>query len=217
MGKHREIKKVLIGHQGIRAVVQEDRDLEKQKLTTKQIAFTAMFAALILLATYVFKIPTPTFGYVHVGDGFVLLAGIFLGPGLGALAAGIGSALSDLVGGYAIWVPGTFFIKFLTALIAAVLYRLLKKRVKRTKLAVSIPSVIISGIIGEIVMIFGYFLYNILIISLTNGSFTGAGLASAVTLSVTEIPFNIVQGAVGIVLASLLAPLFAKLQTQAKM
>ena len=217
MGKHREIKKVLIGHQRIRAVVQEDRDLEKQKLTTKQIAFTAMFAALILLATYVFKIPTPTFGYVHVGDGFVLLAGIFLGPGLGALAAGIGSALSDLVGGYAIWVPGTFFIKFLTALIAAVLYRVLKKRVKKTKFAVSIPSVVISGIIGEIVMIFGYFLYNILIISLTNGSFSGTGLASAVTLSVTEIPFNIVQGAIGIVLASLLAPLFAKLQTQAKM
>ncbi len=197
--------------------MQEDRDLEKQKLTTKQIAFTAMFAALILLATYVFKIPTPTFGYVHVGDGFVLLAGIFLGPGLGALAAGIGSALSDLVGGYAIWVPGTFFIKFLTALIAAVLYRVLKKRVKKTKFAVSIPSVVISGIIGEIVMIFGYFLYNILIISLTNGSFSGTGLASAVTLSVTEIPFNIVQGAIGIVLASLLAPLFAKLQTQAKM
>lgn len=217
MGKHREIKNVLIGHQGIRAVVQEDRDLENQKLTTKQIAFTAMFAALVLLATYVFKIPTPTFGYVHVGDGFVLLAGIFLGPGLGALAAGIGSALSDLVGGYAIWVPGTFVIKFLTALIAAVLYRFLKKRVKKTKLAVSIPSVIISGIVGEIVMIFGYFLYNILIISLTNGSFTGAGLASAVTLSVTEIPFNIVQGAIGIVLASLLAPLFAKLKTQAKM
>ena len=190
---------------------------EKQKITTRQLAFTAMFAALVLMATYVFKIPTPTFGYIHVGDGFVLLAGIFLGPGLGALAAGIGSALSDLVGGYAIWVPGTFFIKFLTALIAAVLYRVLKKRVKKTKFAVSIPSVVISGIIGEIVMIFGYFLYNILIISLTNGSFTGAGLASAVTLSVTEIPFNIVQGAVGIVLASLLAPLFAKLQTQAKM
>ncbi len=217
MGKHREIKKSTHRPPGIRAVVQEDRDLEKQKLTTKQIAFTAMFAALILLATYVFKIPTPTFGYVHVGDGFVLLAGIFLGPGLGALAAGIGSALSDLVGGYAIWVPGTFFIKFLTALIAAVLYRVLKKRVKKTKFAVSIPSVVISGIIGEIVMIFGYFLYNILIISLTNGSFSGTGLASAVTLSVTEIPFNIVQGAIGIVLASLLAPLFAKLQTQAKM
>lgn len=204
-------KRVLMDHQ-INPV--EQVSSTKQKITSKQLAFTAMFAALVLMATYVFKIPTPTFGYVHVGDGFVLLAGIFLGPGLGALAAGIGSALSDLIGGYAIWVPGTFVIKFLTALIAAVLYRFLKKRIQKTRLAVSIPSVIISGIVGEIVMIFGYFLYNILIISLTNGSFTGAGLASAVTLSVTEIPFNIVQGAVGIVIASLLAPVFSKLKMQ---
>lgn len=188
--------------------------LKKNALSTKQIAFTAMFAALVLMATYVFKIPTPTFGYIHVGDGFVLLAGIFLGPGLGGLAAGIGSALSDLIGGYAIWVPGTFAIKLLTALIAAVLYRFLRKRIRKSKLAVSIPSVVIAGIVGEIVMIFGYFFYNILIISLTNGSFTGAGLASAVTLSLTEIPFNIVQGAVGIVLASVLAPVFSKLKIQ---
>lgn len=206
MGKQKEYTKL--------SVSSESKVTEKQKMTTRQLAFTAMFAALVLMATYVFKIPTPTFGYIHVGDGFVLLAGIFLGPGPGALAAGIGSALSDLIGGYAIWVPGTFVIKFLTALVAAVLYRFLNKRIRKTKIAVSIPSVIISGIVGEIVMIFGYFLYNILIISLTNGSFTGAGLASAVTLSVAEIPFNIVQGAVGIVIATLLAPVFSKLKIQ---
>ena len=175
-----------------------------------------MFAALILMATYVFKIPTPAVGYIHVGDGFVLLAGIFLGPGLGGLAAGIGSGLSDLIGGYPVWVPGTFVIKFLTALIAAILYRFLNQKIRKTKLAVSIPAVVISGIVGEIVMIFGYFLYNILIISLTNGSFSGTGLASAVTLSVTEIPFNVIQGVVGIVLASLLAPLFSKLNQLAE-
>lgn len=190
--------------------------MTRQKLSTKQIAFTAMFAALILMATYVFKIPTPAVGYIHVGDGFVLLAGIFLGPGLGGLAAGIGSGLSDLIGGYPVWVPGTFVIKFLTALIAAILYRFLNQKIRKTKLAVSIPAVVISGIVGEIVMIFGYFLYNILIISLTNGSFSGTGLASAVTLSVTEIPFNVIQGVVGIVLASLLAPLFSKLNQLAE-
>ena len=56
---------------------------------------TAMFAALTLLATSVLKIQTPTFGYIHLGDGLVLLAGIFLGPVFGGFAAGIGSALSE--------------------------------------------------------------------------------------------------------------------------
>ena len=79
---------------------------------TKTIAVTAMFAALTLLATSVLKIPTPTMGYIHIGDAFVLLSGICLGPIYGGLAAGIGSALADLLGGYVAWVPGTFLIKF---------------------------------------------------------------------------------------------------------
>ena len=94
----------------------------KQLSATRQIVMTAMFAALTLLATFIIKIQTPTFGYIHLGDAFVLLSGFFLGPFLGGLAAGIGSALSDLLGGYAIWVPGTFVIKYFTAFVAAFVF-----------------------------------------------------------------------------------------------
>ena len=61
----------------------------KQLSATRQIVMTAMFAALTLLATFIIKIQTPTFGYIHLGDAFVLLSGFFLGPFLGGLAAGI--------------------------------------------------------------------------------------------------------------------------------
>ena len=51
----------------------------------KVIAAGAMLAAMTCVATMVIKIPTPTTGYVHPGDCFVLLAGLILGPAAGGL------------------------------------------------------------------------------------------------------------------------------------
>ena len=73
--------------------------------TTRITIIAALFAALTCIGTMIIKIPTPTNGYIHPGDGFVLLSGLLLGPVWGALAAGFGSALSDLIGGYFIYVP----------------------------------------------------------------------------------------------------------------
>ncbi len=181
----------------------------KQLSTTRQIVTAAMFAALTLLATFIIKIQTPTFGYIHLGDAFVLLSGFFLGPLTGGLAAGIGSALSDLLGGYAVWVPGTFVIKFFTAFVAALVFGAVTK--KGTRKNIRVPGIILSGIVGEIVMVVGYFFYNVVIIGATEGGFGAAGIGAAFTSSLAEIPFNIVQGVVGIVLASVLEPVFAKI------
>ena len=89
--------------------------------------------------------------------------------------------------GYAHYVPGTFVIKGLVALIAAFLVRpLLRKgeKIPFWKLALlELPS--------ELVMVAGYFGYKALIL--------GKGLAAA-----ASIPNNLVQGAVGIVLSVLL-------------
>lgn len=73
---------------------------------------TALFAALACVATMSIRIPTPgTGGYIHPGDAIVILSGVVLGPSYGLLAAGIGSAISDLLGGYFVYVPITFVIK----------------------------------------------------------------------------------------------------------
>ena len=180
-----------------------------RKLSVKDVVMAAAFAALTLLATVVLKIPTPALGYVHIGDTFVILAGIILGPALGSLAAGIGSALADLLGGFAVWAPGTFVIKLLSALVCALIYRAIDKSENR-KIPM-IPAILLSGIAGEIVMVIGYFLYHILIVTLAVGGMTHASLASALSLSAAEIPFNLVQGAIGLGLATALAPIFLKI------
>ena len=74
----------------------------------RKLVLAALLAALTAVATMIIRIPTPTQGYIHLGDGMVLICGILLGPGLGALAAGIGSMMADLIGGYMAWVPGRF-------------------------------------------------------------------------------------------------------------
>ena len=67
----------------------------------KSMVMAAVMAALTYVATTVIKIPAPTGGYVHIGDGLVLLCGWILGPWWGGAAAGIGSMLVDLLGGAA--------------------------------------------------------------------------------------------------------------------
>lgn len=78
---------------------------------TRLLAMTALFAALGCVATTVIKVPSPTGGYMNLGDTAVLLGAYFLGPAYGALAGGIGPALADLLGGYPMYVPGTLLSK----------------------------------------------------------------------------------------------------------
>jgi len=76
----------------------------------KRLTLSAVIASIIMVATMFLKIPTPT-GYVHLGDGVIFAASLALGPELGGLSAAVGSALADILSGYAVWAPWTFFIK----------------------------------------------------------------------------------------------------------
>ena len=92
------------------------------------VVMTGLMMGLILVATSLFKVPVPlSQGYVHLGDGMIFLAVLLLGKRNGALAAGLGSALGDLLGGFALWVPFTFVIKFLMAYLMGVVIDLLEK------------------------------------------------------------------------------------------
>jgi len=93
-----------------------------------KIVLTALFAALAYVATSIIRVPTVgTQGYVNIGDSIVLLSAWLIGGVYGALAAGIGSALADLLAQYVTYVPGTFIIKFLMALVAYLIFTALKK------------------------------------------------------------------------------------------
>ena len=89
--------------------------------TTKRIAKTALMIALIFVCTFTIKLPNPaTGGYTHMGDCMAFLAVLVLGKKDGALAAGLGAALSDLLTGAMIWVLPTFIFKFIMGYIMGV-------------------------------------------------------------------------------------------------
>ena len=145
---------------------------------------SAVFAALICASTFVIKIPSPLQGYINLGDCFVLLASWMLIRRLGVLSSAVGSALADLIAGYAIFAPATFIIKGLMALVCYHCFKAVKKNAQTGVAA------IVSGIAAECVMMLGYFIYESFLY--------GIKAASA------GIPFNAIQGAVCIVPACLL-------------
>ena len=156
-------------------------------VTLKKLVMAALFAALACVATMSIKIPTPgTSGYIHPGDAIVILAGVVLGPAWGFLAGGIGSALSDLIGGYFVYVPITFVIKGLVALTSALLYHKIGKTQKSRYVAV-----VLGGIADIILVAGGYFVCEFFIY--------GAGSAAS-------IPANIIQGVGGLIISAVLYP-----------
>lgn len=56
-------------------------------MKTRRIVLTAIFIALVYVATLIIQIPIPgTSGYVNLGDSFILLSGYFFGPITGFIA-----------------------------------------------------------------------------------------------------------------------------------
>ena len=147
-----------------------------------KISLTAIFTALVFCATYFIAIPMPAgFGYVNLGDAFVLLSAWILGP-LGCICAGVGSALADLLLGYAIYAPATLVIKALMCLLGFFVFNALKA------LKGYSFRFIISAFVAECVMVLGYFLFE--------------GVLYGFATSVVNIPFNLVQGGLSLVIAN---------------
>ncbi len=177
---------------------------------TKKLVIAALMAAFTCVATMIIKLPTPTFGYVHLGDGLVLLCGIVLGPLIGALSAGTGSMFADLFSGYLSFAPATFLIKALTAGAAGFLFHTLQTRTKSSARARNV-CLAASGLIGEAIMVIGYFLYEAGMAAFASGGFTQAAIYAGIVSSAAGIPFNIVQGVTGIAIALVLLPVLLKI------
>ena len=144
----------------------------------RQLVMTALFMALCCVATMVIQLPSPTQGYVNLGDCVVLLAGWVLGPWYGMAAAGVGTAMADVFLSYAHYAPGSLVIKGLMGLLCGLLAHGEVPRSRR----------VVTGIMAEGWMVCGYFGFSSLLL--------GKGLAAA-----ASIPGNLFQGLVGLVSA----------------
>lgn len=157
---------------------------------TKKIVMAALLAALACVATMIIKIPSPFKGYLNLGDCIVLVAGWMLSPTYGFLAAGFGSALADVFSGYATYTPATFVIKGLMALIAFYGFKLLHNKFG------NLISRIISGVLAEIMMILGYFVFE--------------GFLYGFIPSLVNIPANGFQGIAGLIIGVVLIKVLEK-------
>lgn len=143
----------------------------------KIITLTGLFMALICVATLFFKVPIPL-GYAHLGNGFIFLAAVFLKNPYAMTAVGVGSALADLLGGYAEWILPTLLIKCLMGALISLISANGKVKSARTFLAV---------FAGAVEMVVGY-------------TIAGALLYGSVPAGFAQMPGLIAEGMVGIVL-----------------
>ncbi len=128
-------------------------------------------------------------GFLNVGDAIIHTAAYLIGGWHAAAAAGLGSALADLILGYSLYMPGSLVIKASMALLGSFLLR--RFRYKQ-------PAVALSGL----VMPAGYLLYELLLSAL--------GVFDA-KLAFFDLPFNLIQYAVGAVLGSIVIILIDRL------
>lgn len=164
---------------------------------TNKLVQTALLACVILVSTMLFKVPIPgTQGYIHLGDGMIFLAVLILGVKYGAIAAMIGSAMGDILGGYAAWAPWTIGIKGMMALILGVFIMQSMKSVSGNMTARH-GMQYIGMLFAGLFMTAGY--YGAEVIMYGNPM-----------VALLGIPWNIAQFVVGMVVATALSSALCK-------
>lgn len=152
----------------------------KTKLDTKKITLAGILIALVTVLTALIHIPIPgTQGYVNLGDAVLIFSGLLLGPFMGGLIGGIGSALADLLLGYTVYVPITLVVKGLEGALAGLMMR---SHLKKYPL--------IIALICGLWMAFGYYISEIFLY----------GPVPALA----AVPANLGQGLLGALVATLL-------------
>lgn len=161
----------------------------------RKLVLSGLFIALVFLATYFTRIPTPLpGGYFNLGDAVIMLAAVFIGPLGGLIAGGIGSAFADMAASALIFAPITLAVKGIEGLAVGLIAAKYRKNHLETRHASPFNfNLILALVVGALIMVAGYFSGEAFILSIFDRSF---GLAAAAT----EIPANLVQGALSAVL-----------------
>lgn len=146
----------------------------------RTLVYGALGIALVAFATMSVQIPVPqTRGYINLGDTLIFVFAILFGMRIGALAGGVGSALADVLTGYAHWAPFTLLIKGIEGLIVGLLASGERGGVQR----------LLGCILGGLEMVAGYFLVEVFLYGL------GAAFA--------ELPGNFIQAGSAIIIGPL--------------
>ncbi len=143
-------------------------------------AVIAIFISIVFVFTVIIAISIPaTRGFWNVGEAGVYLSALIAGPIVGCIAGGIGSALADIVLGYAYYAPGTLTIKGAEGFITGYIYHSIRSKIYQSghgsgdgghidapnvglqrnvawKYYVSILVALIVGAVGYVTYYFGF-------------------------------------------------------------
>ena len=164
---------------GIKPLTGEDApSMKKDSRVGLKVALVAIMTAITVVFTLFVRVPTPTTkGYFNLCDVAIYFCAFSFNPLVAFISAGVGTALADMISGYAQWAPISFIVHGAEGLIVALLLRRNRNAVRK----------ILASTIGVVIVAGGYFLIG------------GAVLTGFTTASI-EVPMNIVQASVGAVI-----------------
>lgn len=152
---------------------------------------TGVIAALCVLAflgTLVIRIPIPaTTGYFNIGDIFVILSGLWLGPFAGLAVGAIGPTVADAVG-FPMFIPATMIVKGTEGFIVGILASGDK---------VSSGRKIVAAVVGGLIIVVGYFIFEAFIYPAV-GHVIPAFKITDMGAALVEIIPNIIQASISI-------------------
>ena len=173
-----------------------------QKISTKRIAMAGLLAALTAVGSAIrITVPADLVGTssIHLGNIFCALSGVLLGPGLGGLAAGLGSAIYDMTNPLYIsecWL--TFLMKGAYALAAGLVFKYLPlKEYLRDLLATT------AGAVTYALLYLGKSFLKAMVVS-------GLTADAALIAAGAKLPATIFNMAVAMVVAPVLAKAIRK-------
>lgn len=156
----------------------------------RKTAVISVLIALSFVGTTFIRIPIPaTTGYFNLGDMFVILAGLWLGPVPGLIVGLIGPTAADAIG-FPQFILATAAVKGLEGLVAGAIAFSGKQQ------SLKICATASTG--SSVILVVGYFVFEAIVypalgktISFFNVTDFGAAIA--------EIVPNIIQGVIGAV------------------
>lgn len=172
-------------------------------LYLKKLSLTAVFTALVAVATIVIVIPMPgvSGGYINFGDTIIFVGASLLGPLGGFFSGAVGSSIADLI--YAPkWILITFIVKGLEGLLCG----LISARFKKTKVKSGI-SLLVAMVPAATLMAVGYFFGGWMLEGLSSGSFM-----TGFTVAIADIPFNLIQAGVSVGVGYIIAFALSKVK-----
>lgn len=155
----------------------------------RKTAVTAVLIVLSFIGTMFIRIPIPaTNGYFNLGDMFIILAALWLGPYRALLVGLLGPTAADLIG-FPQFILATAVTKGAEGLVAGLIaQRLFRKQSARIS--------ILAAFAGAAIMVLGYFVFEAFIYP-EIGKFVSFFNVTDLGAAIAEVPFNVAQGVIG--------------------